>query len=806
MRIPLFLLLILFHLYFQSGSAQQITVLGSDDNQPIPGVAIYTSDKAKNTVTNFNGEADLTPFNATDVLYFSHVSFHVKKVKKSTLLLSKNRLFLEPDNNQLSEVVISVAKWEQDKKDVSQRVVSISSQEAALSTPQTTADLLQNSGQVFIQKSQLGGGSPIIRGFSTNRLLITVDGVRMNTAIFRGGNVQNIISIDPFSISRTEVILGPGSVVYGSDAIGGVMNFYTKEPVFKMKEQNALSGTGIVRYASASNEKTGHFELNYGREKWAFLTSFSYSDFGDLKMGSNGPDAYLRDQYVITENGQDKLVQNEDSKIQIGTGYNQVNFLQKLRFAPNEFWDYHLGLTYTTTTDVPRYDRLIRPEGDRLRSAEWFYGPQIWGVGNFRVNYKRSSKLFDRFKFTASYQLFKESRNDRNFGSVNLERTKEKVDVYAANLDFEKKIKKRNSVYYGFEYILNQVNSKGSILQTDSGAVNRAQSRYPDGSTWQSIASYLHVKHKWSNKLRFQGGVRYNRIILYSEFDNEFLNFPFTENNLDTDALTGTAGVSYLPNKNIQLKINLSSAFRAPNIDDIGKVFDSEPGSVVVPNNDLRPEYAYNADMGTVLSFATNFKLDATLFYTKLDNALVRRDFTFNGQSQIAFGDDNELSQVQAIQNASQATIYGFETGFHYSITKNFSLNSRYTYTGGTEELDNRSVVPVRHVAPQFGSTNITFTKGNFLLNISGLYNGEFTFNELAPSEQNKEYLYVRDVNNHPYSPSWYTLNIRSQYEFSKKFKGTFSIENLTDQRYRPYSSGIAGPGLNFIMSLTCSL
>jgi hemoglobin/transferrin/lactoferrin receptor protein len=93
--------------------------------------------------------------------------------------------------------------------------------------PQTSADLLANSGHVFVQKSQLGGGSPMIRGFSTNRVLITVDGIRLNNAIFRGGNVHNVISINPFNIEKTEIILGSGSVIYGSDAIGGVMNFYT---------------------------------------------------------------------------------------------------------------------------------------------------------------------------------------------------------------------------------------------------------------------------------------------------------------------------------------------------------------------------------------------------------------------------------------------------------------------------------------------------------------------------------------------------------------------------------------------------
>ena len=253
-----------------------------------------------------------------------------------------------------------MSKFGQKKRDIPQQIVSVTSEDVLFRNPQTAADLLQSSGQVYVQKSQLGGGSPIIRGFSTNRLLIAVDGVRFNTAIFRGGNVQNIISIDPFAVARTEVILGPGSVVYGSDAVGGVMNFYTKKPKFSFKEGYSFSGNSTVRYATANKEKTGHFDFNIGAKKWAFLTSVTYSDFDNLRMGSHGPDDYLRTQYVETINGVDTVVQNQDPKIQRPTAYSQINTMQKVRYMPNNNWNFDLGLFYTTTTDYPRYDRLIR--------------------------------------------------------------------------------------------------------------------------------------------------------------------------------------------------------------------------------------------------------------------------------------------------------------------------------------------------------------------------------------------------------------------------------------------------------------
>ncbi len=783
--------------------AQQIYVVSASSNDPVPNAVISNAEKTESTITNFDGMADISKFSDTEILYFVHVAHKPFQITKSEIIKAGNVVYLDIDENQLSEVVISVSKWEQDKKDIAQKIVSISTEEIALATPQTSADLLQSSGQVFIQKSQLGGGSPIIRGFSTNRLLITVDGVRMNTAIFRGGNVQNVIAIDPFTIDRTEVILGPGSVVYGSDAVGGVMNFYTAQPKFGIRGKNIVSGNAFARYASASNEMTGHFDLNVGLEKWAFLTSVSYTDFDDLKMGSHGPDDYLRNEFVTTVNGVDTVVQNEDPEEQVFTGYDQVNFLQKIHYTPNEVWDFNASLIYTTTSDYPRYDRLIRHTDGNLRSAEWYYGPQKWFMGNLHVAQKSGNRFYDKMKIAAAYQYFEESRNDRNFGSTTLERTKEQVDVYSINFDFEKKYGDKISMYYGLEYILNNVFSDGSQQNIETGNVTRAPSRYPDGSTWQSIAAYFSINNNFSEKLRFQGGLRYNRIILYSQFDDEFFDFPFDEANIDTDAVTGTAGLSWLPNDILQWKLNFSTAFRAPNIDDVGKIFDSEPGSVVVPNPDLKPEYAYNAELGLSANLGKKFSLDLATYYTYLDNALVRRDFNLNGETEILFG--GELSNVQAIQNAARARIYGFEAGLKYQFTDQIEFASQYTFTGGEEELDDGAITPSRHVSPQFGNTSLTFNNKRLMVSAFANYNGTFDFEDLAPSQQNNDFLYARDENGNPYSPSWYTLNLRTKYHFTKKLTGIFSLENITDQRYRPYSSGIAGAGRNLIASLKYS-
>ena len=227
-----FSLILLFVFFLTSVSAQKIQVLEKENDTPISGVAVYNSEKTKSGITDFNGYVDVSKFSEGELITFQHISHVNVSITKNEVKKNKNLVYLEIDASTLDEVVLSVAKFEMRKKDIPQKIVSLTNDDIIFSNPQTSADLLKSSGQVYVQKSQLGGGSPLIRGFSTNRLLIAVDGTRFNTAIFREGNVQNVISIDPFSIEHTEIILGPGSVVYGSDAIGGVMNFYTKKPKF----------------------------------------------------------------------------------------------------------------------------------------------------------------------------------------------------------------------------------------------------------------------------------------------------------------------------------------------------------------------------------------------------------------------------------------------------------------------------------------------------------------------------------------------------------------------------------------------
>jgi hemoglobin/transferrin/lactoferrin receptor protein len=787
-------------LFTLSTSAQQVVVVNESDYQPISGVAVFNDLKTKTAITDLDGGVNLDPFSVSDKIHFQHLSYHKLSILKSSI---KDTVLLSLKATSLNEIVISASKFEQSKKEVPQNVISINSKAIQLSNPQTSADLLNNSGRVFVQKSQLGGGSPMIRGFSTNRLLITVDGVRLNNAIFRGGNVQNVLSINPFNVEKTEVILGSGSVIYGSDAIGGVMNFYTTTPELSEFNIPNLNARSTVRYASANNEKTAHFDFNLGFQKWGFHSSVSISDFGDLKMGSNGLDDYLSPHYSESINGQDVMVSNTTPRVQKFTKFRQMHLAQKVLYKANDDLKFDLGLHYSTTSDYPRYDRLSTYDSEGiLHYAEWNYGPQEWFLANLQMT-KLSSRsiLYDKIKISSAYQNFKESRINRKFNSDTRKVREENVDALSLNFDFYKSLSTRSNISYGAEYIYNKVGSSGYKINIETNSSENIATRYPNNSRWQTLAAYLSHKYKLNSKLTVQSGIRYNYVTIDADLteNRAFYNLPFTTADLDTSALTGTLGFSWNPNPIFLWKLNLTTAFRAPNIDDIGKIFDPHEGVVVVPNGNLKPEYAYGGELGVTINVKESVIFDCSAYYTYLENAMVRKRFHIHGLSELYY--DEDMSEIQAIQNASKSWIYGVEAGLKIRFSETLKFATQFSYVHGVQEETPGVELPVRHVAPVFGNAHLIWSHNK--LQIDGFinYNGAIRNSDI--SSELADSLFALDAQGNPYAPSWYTLNLRTQFDFNKSFSLVGAVENIANQRYRTFSSGISAPGTNLICAIT---
>lgn len=783
--------------------SQVVTVRDQENNQPLEFVNLGSQNPKVSAVTNGLGQADVSAFGGSARIELRLIGYTTKVLTYDELEKENFTIFLSSSPLTMQQVVVSATRWYQSQKEISTKITSISSREAEIQNPQTAADLLGSSGEVFIQKSQQGGGSPMIRGFATNRLLISIDGVRMNTAIFRSGNLQNVISLDPFATERTEVLYGPGSVIYGSDAVAGVMSFYTLTPQMSLTDKPLIRGNAATRYSSANNEITGHIDLNVGWKNWASVSSFSHNKFGDLRMGSNGPDEYLRKQYTQRIDSLDRVFTNDDPLVQRPTGYSQINMMQKIRYKPDINWDITYGFHYSATTDYSRYDRLLRYRNGLPRSAQWYYGPQKWMMNSLNLTHNIESGIYDQFTLRIAYQFFEESRIDRDFNDTELRSRIEKVDAYSVNFDFAKSISDRHNLFYGVEAVYDDINSTGMNEDLSNGAIETGPSRYPQ-STWGSYAGYITCQFKATDELMLQAGARYNQYVLDAKFDATFYPFPFTSAKVNEGALTGNFGLVYSPTEAWSLSVNLATGFRSPNVDDLGKVFDSEPGAVVVPNTGLTAEKVYNGEIGITRLFGDIVKFNMTGFYTWLDDAMVKRDFTLNGLDSIMY--DGEMSRVQAVQNAAHAEVWGIQGGIEVQLPGGFYFLSRLTYQKGEEELDDGTTSPLRHAAPWTGMLKLNYTAPKMRIEIYSIHCGEVSYDNLPEEERGKDYMYAVDENGNPYSPGWYTLNFKALYHISDHLSVSGGVENLTDKRYRPYSSGMTAPGRNFVLSLRAGI
>ncbi|MCP4551909.1 MAG: TonB-dependent receptor [Bacteroidetes bacterium] len=782
--------------------SQIIKVVDVTTLKPISNVAIYSLDRKKTGITDVKGECDGNIFDKSDTITFQHTAFYELLLPYTEMINQDYQMKLSPKSVRLSEIIISASKWEQNKNEIPNKITTIKRKKIDLFNPQTSADLLAISNEVYVQKSQLGGGSPMIRGFSANSILLVIDGVRMNNAIYRSGNVHNIISIDPNIVANTEVIFGPGSIIYGSDALGGVIDFHSKAVQLTPMNDKKIDINFFNRFSTADSEKTSHIDLNYAGGDWGFVTSFSFSDFDDLRMGSSKTKEFDRTYYTEGTNESDAMLFNPNPNLQVQSGYSQLNLMQKFRYRPNDKMNINYVLHLSTSSDIPRYDRLTEYSGDKLKYAEWYYGPLSWQMHSLNIKLYDSVMMYDDLQLTLSYQDVKESRHNRKFGNTQLTSRTEEVDVLSLNIDFDKLLGKNSTLFYGAEAIYNNVKSIAKTENILNGQITNASTRYPDGgSTYTAVAAYASFKSNLSDLFTFNSGLRFNHISLNSSFvDKSFFDFPYDEISINNTALNGSVGIVYRPSISSQLNVNLSTGFRAPNLDDVAKVFDSAPGNVVVPNENLKPEKAVNFDLGFLHKYNDIFSINLSAFYTQLNNAMLRRDYNFNGATTVIY--DGYLSNVEAIVNAGKAQIYGGSIGLDLKLSNSAELYTTHTFMSGEDDENE----PLRHVSPLFGVIGVNYLLKAFTIDFYLNYNGEIPFNKLAPSERDKPNLYASDKNGNPYSPSWFTINLKSSLKINDDLQFNVGLENMLDKRYRPYSAGISAPGINLILSVKLQL
>jgi hemoglobin/transferrin/lactoferrin receptor protein len=744
------------------------------------------------------------------------------------LMLTASKTWAQKTTN-LDSVVVSTSNFGELKKNTVQKIDIINSQQISNANAQTTGDLLNQTGKVFVQKSQLGGSSPVLRGFEASRILLVVDGVRLNNAIYRAGHLQNAITVDQNMLDRVEIVQGAASTIYGGDALGGVIHFVTKGVKLTNTKAFKVSGNSFVRYGTVNGETTSHFSVNIANKKWGWFQSYNFSKFGDLRMGHNdkaGLEGFgTKPFYIDYINGEDVLVPNKDVRVQKFSGYNQWDITQKFLYAPNQNTTHSLNLQFSNTNNVPRYDRSQDVRnfggtiGTTLRWAEWYYGPQKRNLFAYKLNQKING-FFNELQANVNYQDIEESRIQREFKRYDRRDTRiEKVKVYGATVNLVSKTD-NHFTNVGVDAQYNTINSTANRLNINTGVATALDTRYPDGKN-NTFNAGVYLQHTYTNNAKnlvITDGIRLQTTSLNANIvNNSFFNLPYTTISQKTTALTGNIGAKYTTNNGITLKANVSSAFRAPNLDDLAKIFESSTAvrQLVVPNPDIKAEKSYTFDFAVTQQLTETFAITFNPYITLFRDAIVKAPITINGADSVVY--NGVKSAYIANTNANKATIKGLDIDFVYKPFTGFTIQSTLSIISGNFIFDGGKVTnvfekqingtyavvsknvttkPLDHIPPTIGKTSVAYENSTWGAEVWALYNGEKLKDKYNPDgEDNQQYAAPNGT------PSYTTFNVRGHYQATKNIKLQMAVENIFNKNYRPFASGLSGAGVNLVLA-----
>lgn len=793
---------ILFLSFVSFSYSQEVKFIGPYGKPLKKNKVIVYGQNNDTLITNAKGLINLKK-----VLKFDSISL----IKNRQPVLTKSKSDLSKTKNEFSLAVKdlnSLPVFETNAKKSSQVIdalkeihhESVILENLYSSNVSSGADLLLLTDGVTIQQSQAGGGSPIIRGFEANRVLLMVDGVRMNNAIYRGGHLQNSITIDPFIVENCDVIYGPSAVSYGSDAIGGVVHYKTIEPKLSKKDSNINEGVYFNRFNSASEEISHHINYKYGSKKWASFSAVTYKQFGDLRMGkkrNHGDDDWGKvHQNVYSINNYDTIIQNMSPFVQKGVGYEQIDLTQKLIFQPFIYMSIIFNSQLSRSSNIARFDQLNNLDNLNPQFGDWYYGPQKRWLNSTKINYTQPNNFFDELSGVFSYQDIEESRFSRKFRTPLRQENLEKISVLGANIKAIKKTGNYSSVSYGTEVYKNNVTSEAKIIDINNNEEGFLNTRYPSGGSSLIMTGIYAIYTLKKDHISILTGLRHTTNNINGNYLDSAFNYLFPEITLKNNSFNGSFNFSYYPHERTKINIDLSTGFRSPNIDDIGKIFTKD-NFITVPNIDLSHEYAYNCAIGWTQKFYlfnNNLKLNFynAAYMTLLKDVIVKKPFLINGFEMIEY--NNSWYDVLANQNDNDALVYGMNSSIDIGILENFNLHSGLTLTRGYL-INNQT--PFGHIPPLFGNIKIQYRKNKAIFSLFSMFNGTKERADFGPENVDNP----NEASAIGY-PKWCTINGSFNYNITEKVIVNVGCYNVFDIHYKTFASGISSQGRSLLATL----
>jgi hemoglobin/transferrin/lactoferrin receptor protein len=703
----------------------------------------------------------------------------------------------------LDEITVTGTRSERDTFGTPNAVSVITSDELDRKSLGTTPDMLRGATGVMVQKTSAGQGSPYVRGLTGYQTLIIVDGVRLTNATFRGGPNQYLSTVDSNQIEKIEVMRGYGSALYGSSAIGGVINVFTKSPTESLKGFS-LHPYLATKYSSADTGKFGRIGMIGGYKNFTFTAGGSYKDVGDLKPGK-GYDIQLSTKKFLLTSQSNPTIPKDAWLVDVEkpTGWKEKDGDVKLNYRISDKQDIKLAYQGVRQENVPRYDRYATKEYDVL-----LFNPQNRDLAYLNYTAKEIASFINFMQASVSYQKQDEGQKQRKAKSTSTTEISDTTDIMGLSLQLDSLLGNRQKITYGGEFYHDQLNSQSTTTDSKTNKVTtEAWGAYPDGAMFWDMNAYVQDEFKILNNLEAVLAGMYTRFQAQADLSLRDKSFGMFKNS--GDAVTGNLGLVFGIIEGLNLTFTAGQAFRAPSLSDTTAVKISNQ-AISAPNPDLKPEHSSGIDVG-IKTRSKYFSGTINYYFNRIKDSLtsMKVQEAFAGKDMPKLYQDlvnaNKEATVTIAYNSDEPTdIQGVEIAVNKAICPVFPAISAYGNVTITRVEDLAENQPMQREMPINGILGIKWDENKGIFWAETYSRFALKQDRLSKSDRTDPRIpgTINDATKADptaYTPGWFTLNVRVGINMNDWTRLSIGVENITDRRYREHGSGVDGPGRNFV-------
>jgi hemoglobin/transferrin/lactoferrin receptor protein len=672
----------------------------------------------------------------------------------------------DPKKETTEEIVV-IATRKKELKFISKRSTTVVKKKTFdREMPRSTPEALRGHEGIFVQKTNHAGGSPILRGLIGPQVLLTFDGVRLNNSVYRTGPLQYLNLIDRYMIDRIEVVRGPGSVLYGSDAMGGVIGIFPVNPS-KRKRTTLYGGELSTQWSSSDNGFMGHGQIKTNIKGLGLLFAGTYGKFGNVIGGG-------------------------DVGEQVLSGYEQQSFMGSAKYKIksgffNRWW-FKTLIYYSSIPDAPRTDKLA------TSNQVYHYDNQsMLAIGKMGFYLGSATKGV----FTLSLQNFREIKDSIKYTGYlvdpyYMEKDTTKVLTPGMDLKLVTKLSEQGlTLNYGSMLYHDTIRSSKSVWNPTDLWHNPVETSFPDDSTYTNWGIYMlgewHAFTKGKSRLNLSGGYRLHGVNSHAP-QNGTLN----EVNISMSGSVFSAGIQYLYGSKLNSTLTFSQGFRAPNLNELvnlgpnGQFFH-------IPNPNLKGEYANSFEWINRIKLGS-LRLGFSSFFTRITDIIIRVDATHGTEENV----------VQNI-NEGKGDIIGAEGSFSLKLPFKIKFFGHLTYTRGDSISKDNIKTPLSKMPPLFGRLSLRWKfkpLSKLTTHLEAYVLGAAKQSRLSDTDLND----VRIPQGG--TPGWATINLRGaifdkgHFIPSTNLRFVVGLENILNTKYKYHASGLYSPGRTITFSL----